>query len=102
MDDVDHRVKEVIDLMLGGQWYPGKAIELAERYRCSVKTVQDWSRQAGRFLRMCRGNEEEFRERLLANLDFAGRLALTLKQLAGKLRRRAAAPMAATESEVDQ
>lgn len=80
LDDVDNRVKEVIDLMLSGEWYPGKALELADRYGCAVKTVQDWSRQAGRILRMCRGSDEEFRERLLANLEYAGRLSLKLKR----------------------
>jgi hypothetical protein len=80
VDDVDARVREVIELMLSGQWHSGLALELSRKYGVSVKAVQDWSRQAGRYLRFARGETEEFRERLLANLDYAGRLALTLKR----------------------
>lgn len=66
--------------MLEGEWHSGRILEFAKTYGVTPVAVRDWSRQAGRFLRMCRGSEEEFRERLLANLDFAGRKAMSLRR----------------------
>ena len=76
--DADERVREVLDLMLAGQWSTGKAVELSKKYDLTLVAIQDWSRQAGRIIRFQRGAPEDFRERILANLDFAGRFALDL------------------------
>lgn len=64
----DAGVAEIIEAMLTGfdpaRLYP----ELAKKYGVAVQTVAAWASDAARFLRMCRGNEETFREAMLSEL----------------------------------
>lgn len=79
-DDVDARVREIVDLMVDGKWNSRAYLELSKKHGATGVTVQDWSRQAARIIRFMRGPPEDFRERILANLDFAGRFALELER----------------------
>jgi hypothetical protein len=75
--ELDERIHRIVDLMLSAEWRTGAShLEFAAKYGVAVNTVQQWAAQASRFIRMCRGNEDDIRTRILANLEHAGKLAL--------------------------
>jgi hypothetical protein len=78
---VDAAIDEIMDDMLEARWRVGRSHKAyAERYGVAVATVEGWAAQASRFLRKCRGNEEEFRERILASIEHVVSSALSRKR----------------------
>lgn len=71
MDDRrDEAIKSIIEDFLECRWRVGRSHrEYAAKYGVELVTVRGWAAEASRFLRLCRGNEEEMRERMLAQLD---------------------------------
>lgn len=66
--EVDQAVSEIIDLMLANKWRAGASHrEFAKRYGVSTHTVRTWSSQAARFIRQCRGSEDDIREAILTS-----------------------------------
>jgi hypothetical protein len=80
LDEVDERVREVLLLIASGEWGTARMLEYAEEHGVSINTVYNWSAQAHRVQRFLRGDNEEYRQRLLANLEFAGHKALSLER----------------------
>lgn len=74
-DRRDEGISAIIQEFLANTWRPGKSHqEYADKYGVTVSCVRGWSAEAARFLRLCRGNEEEFREHMLSALsDIADR-----------------------------
>lgn len=80
MDDVDQRVRYIANRLLDCTWSPKEQLEYSEERGIPISTIRGWTAQAARVLRFLRGPDDEFRERLLANLDNAGRIALSLRR----------------------
>lgn len=70
-------VAEIMDDMLEGRWWVGKSHrDYSERYGVVHNTVVHWASEASLFIRMCSGNTDAIRERIIANLITAQRLAI--------------------------
>lgn len=77
----DDGVREIIARMLDGTWAEESPYAaLAKEFGVEPASVRHWVFDAARFIRVCRGSEKEIRERVLANIDHAGRLALARKR----------------------
>jgi hypothetical protein len=80
--DHDEVVREVMADMCSGRWQAGVSHrELAARFGVAAATVEGWASEACRFLRMCRGREDEIRELILSGIENLGRLALDHQKL---------------------
>lgn len=76
----DRAVSEIIQLMLAGEWRAGSShLEISGRYQVTVATVRKWSAEAARFIRLCRGSEDEIREQILCELRDIGARCKTFR-----------------------
>lgn len=87
----DEGVRVIIGAMCDGTWQVGKSHrELGERYSVTEDTVRGWASEASRFLRMCRGNEDEIRTQIIMGIQACGARCLGRKRAfitgAGELR----------------
>lgn len=74
---VDEAIREIITMVTSGQWRSGVShAELAERHGVTEHTVSGWATQAHRLIRMCIGDGEEVRTRLIAMLEDIHRRAI--------------------------
>ncbi len=79
MDETtDRHINAILDVIAQGDWGPKRMREYAREHQANLSTVRGWSAQAWRIHRKLRGDDGQYRERLLANLDFAGRWAREL------------------------
>ncbi len=67
--------------MLAGKWVTGKSHEayMAE-FGVGFECVKRWASEAYLFLRLCQGNREDIRGRILAGIETVQRLALEKKR----------------------
>lgn len=74
--ELDERVREIVGLMLAGEWVAGAShIALAKKCKVEQVTVRRWASEAGRFIRLCHGAEDEIRDELLRSIRRVGRKA---------------------------
>lgn len=78
MSDADKHIDAVLDLIGRGEWGPQRLREYAREHKLNIHTVRGYGSDAWRLHRKLRGDDGEYRQRLLANLDFAGRWAREL------------------------
>lgn len=90
---LDEITKKIIDMMIDGTWKTGKSHrQLLQEYPDRSPTqIRQCSSAAARFMRICRGEEDEIRERILQELDRGIELALEAEtvhydQVAGEFR----------------
>ena len=71
--ELDDRVREIVELMLRDQWRPGAShLEFARKYGVEPVTVRRWASEAGRFIRLCNGSQDDIRDELLSSIRRVG------------------------------
>lgn len=81
--DLDDVTREAIDMMLDGKWITGRShLDLAKKHGRDEGQVRQIAANASRFIRLCRGKEDQVRERILLAIDRGERLALEAEKVA--------------------
>lgn len=71
-------VRRIMNEMLDGGWVTGESHrKYMDEFGVKLDTVQRWAAEAHMFLKLCRGNEEEIRQRILAQVDMLQKKALS-------------------------
>lgn len=78
MNETDRHIDRILDLISKGEWGPSKLREYCRQHGTNYNTACGYSSQAWRIHKKLRGDDGEYRERLLANLDYAARWAREL------------------------
>ena len=75
---LDEITKRIIDMMVAGEWIIGKSHrQLAEEYPDrSVDQLRKHASDASRFIRLCHGDSDEVRDRILLGIERGIRLAV--------------------------
>jgi hypothetical protein len=84
--ELDGIVRGIMDAMCSGAWQTGKSHrELADKHKVELATVRAWAADASRMLRLCRGDEQEIRDEILAGVENCHRFALEEKDVRSAL-----------------
>jgi hypothetical protein len=78
LNATDEHINRILDLIGDGEWGPKRLRSYCREYGINYNTGCGYSSQAWRIHKKLRGDDGQYRERLLANLDFAGRWAREL------------------------
>lgn len=68
---IDEITQKIMNMMLDGTWKVGKSHrQIAEEYpERTPDQIRQYAAAASRFIRLCRGSEDEVRERILLGID---------------------------------
>lgn len=81
--ELDQVTRECLELMLDLKWETGRShIELAKKHQRSESDIRSIAATASRFIRLCRGKEDEVKERVLQAIDRGVKLALEAEKVA--------------------
>jgi hypothetical protein len=80
--ELDQLTTECLELMLEGRWETGRShIALAKKHQSTESRIRQAAATASRFIRMCRGKEDEVRERVLMAIDRGEKAAFEAEKL---------------------
>jgi hypothetical protein len=76
--EADKHIDAILELIGEGRWGAQRLRQYCREHQLNYNTASGYSSQAWRIHKKLRGDDGQYRERLLANLDFAGRWAREL------------------------
>jgi hypothetical protein len=73
LSEADRHIDAILELIGQGVWGAQRLRQYCREHHLNYNTASGYSSQAWRIHKKLRGDDGEYRERLLANLDFAAR-----------------------------